>query len=364
MGVKDKAVRNWAANKWGASWLSQEWNRPGGKFWMIAMVVVAVSALVAIFWLLSPQGSNPSSGATTVSAKESESTPAKTSTCSPEFTQVELNRSNYEVDPRYEKEVRPILMDNNLNPKEKATKIKQVELKLAGTNAETLAAWVISSPVLDYDSKSLNWRQLVEGGKIVNGGCLSEKGKQVWSEFKGSISASLTAGPGQSNGTETNSGIENSTYVQAEVSGVSVDRTAVVYTFANGSTWKKLVVCGNPLYDKPHPELPKGKTVNPPPKEEPPVVLEHKRIGEAPQNQGNLPLTQHPNPLSRQDQHYQAQQPNNPPAVYTAPTKPAPTPPSGAGNPTPVTDPGPGPATSVEPNPTPIDTDPVPPPNW
>ena len=362
MGVKDKAVRNWAANKWGASWLSQEWNRPGGKFWMIAMVAIAILSLVAIIWLLSSQGSNPSSGATTVSAKESESTPAKTSTCSPEFTQVELNRSNYEVDPRYEKEVRPILMDNNLNPKEKATKIKQVELKLAGTNAETLAAWVISSPVLDYDNKNLNWHQLVEGGKIVNGGCLSEKGKQVWSEFKGSISASLTAGPGQSNGTETNSGIENSTYVQAEVSGVSVDRTAVVYTFADGSTWKKLVVCGNPLYDKPHPELPKGKTVNPPPKEEPPT-LEPKRIEEAPQRQGNLPVQQMPNPLPRQPEHYQPTKPVNPPQTYVPPTKPAPAPPSGPSAPKPA-QPAPGPATPVEPNPTPITEDPEPGPGW
>ncbi len=335
------------------------WRKRWSKRWIIAAVLIVLFAgWMIIFKPFSSKGSTPN-GETAVSAKESES---KASTCSPEFTQVALNRSGYQADPRYEGEIRPILINTSLSAEEKAAKIREVDLKLAGTNAQTLAAWVISLPALPYDNDSLNWRQLVEGGKIVDGGCLSEKGKQVWAEFKGALYASRSTGPGLATGNETNSGIENDVYGQAHTSGVDGDRSAVLYTFTDGTTWKRLIICGNPLFDTPPPKLPKVKTVNPP-KEEPPEKLEEKYVEETPQRQGNMPSDYKPNPLERLPEHVQPTKPNNPPATYTQPAQPTPTVPSTPNAPKPA-DPAPGPAPSVEPNPTPIVDDPAPGPDW
>lgn len=334
-------------------WFRTELNRPGAKgaLLFVGALLLLIVAVIAIGALTEPKGASQNNDPS-VSAKGTSSKPSKESEgCDPRFVQVELNRSGYEADPRYEKTIRPIINDTSLSKEAKAKKIKEAELKLAGSNAETLAAWVISMGLYD----SLDWKTLVNEGKIVNGGCLSDKGVQVWSEYKGAITASTDVTSGLANGTETNSGIENATYVQAETSGINVDRTAVIYTLADGSKWKKLVICGNPLYDNPPQHLPKGKTVNPePPKPPEPPKLQPKNPSLDPYAQGKAPIgggyNQDPGPGVYIPPQNMVQPPAaprvNPPAP--APAPPAQSNPSPGGGSKPIPDPTPPPKAEPE----------------
>ena len=252
------------------------------------------------------------------------------------FEQVFIDRAaTAKVDPRYEGEVRPIITNAGLTDQQKMDAIIDVELKLAASNAQTLAFWAYGAGL--YEDPN-DWPELVEGGKIEGGECLTDKGKMLWSKYEGAITAKgVTLAVSEANPNSTNTGINGDTAVIDIQTGISGDMMTIVITFADGSQMKKMVRCGNLELPGVPPGIPPGKTDNP-----------EKNPALDPSQTGNLPVQQQPNPLPARPDHYQPNEPVNPPSVYVPPAGPPPTVPG------PVTPPGGGPtvpAPTQEPTP-------------
>lgn len=183
-------------------------------------------------------------------------------TCEPQFKQVAVDRAKgSKVDPRFDGLTRPIIKNKSLSAEEKSKALRDVDLKLAASNAQTLAFWAYALKL--YDDPN-NWKPLVEGGEIKEGACLSTKGQVLFAKYEGAVSAQgvdYSAAEAPQSG--VNSGINGDTAVVDGNVGVGGDRTSVVITLANGSKMMRLVRCGNIVFPK-TPGLPKGPTDNPP----------------------------------------------------------------------------------------------------
>lgn len=181
--------------------------------------------------------------------------------CAEEHTQVALDRSNYKVDPRGEKLLEQVLA-KKVTPKEAQEKF----LYFAGTNAQTLAVNAWNQGI--YANRN-DWRSLVVGEKIVDGGCLSEKGKVVFESLKTSYDKSTEFEFGTASDTDTNSGINGDQFVVASEAGIGGNRKTVTWTTATGRKVSTMIRCLNIHFaGKPPAGIPKGKTDNPEP--EPP----------------------------------------------------------------------------------------------
>ena len=178
------------------------------------------------------------------------------------FEQVFIDRAaTAKVDPRYEGEVRPIITNAGLTDQQKMDAIIDVELKLAASNAQTLAFWAYGAGL--YEDPN-DWPELVEGGKIEGGECLTDKGKMLWSKYEGAITAKgVTLAVSEANPNSTNTGINGDTAVIDIQTGISGDMMTIVITFADGSQMKKMVRCGNLELPGVPPGIPPGKTDNP-----------------------------------------------------------------------------------------------------
>jgi hypothetical protein len=244
------------------------------------LVVVAACLMVALFvviavppfvgWFIN--NFNGDDASASIAKPAATSTPSPTPTaddCAPEYVQVEVDRQGTaKVDPRYEERIRPIVNDSLLSPDEMADAIRQVEIELSGSNAQTLATWAQGAGLYADPNK---WPELVEDGKIINGACLNEAGKMLHAAYKGSITANgTTVEVGQAPANGTNSGINGDTTVVNESSGLRGDLTAVIFTFADGSKLIKLIRCGNVIWIIAPAVLPPGRTDNPPPPNNPP----------------------------------------------------------------------------------------------
>ncbi len=182
-----------------------------------------------------------------------------------QYIQVALDRSNYMVDPRYQPAVEDVINNNALTPEQKIKGIKNVEIKLAASNAQTLAALAHSVGLHDNAS---NYKGLVEGGVIVDGACLSEEGKDLLAQYKGAIFAKgVTLEVGEASPEDTNSGINGEVFVVASEPGIVGDRRAIILTLSDGTKVIKMIRCMNFVYPggMVPPNTPKGQTDNPPP---------------------------------------------------------------------------------------------------
>ena len=178
------------------------------------------------------------------------------------FEQVFIDRAaTAKVDPRYEGEVRPIITNASLTDEQKFDAVIDVELKLSASNAQTLAFWAFGAGL--YEDPN-DWPELVEGGVIKGGECLTEKGKMLWAEYKGAITGKgVTLAVSEANTNSTNTGINGDTAVVDIQAGISGDMMTIVITFADGSQLKKMVRCGNLELPGAPPGIPPGKTDNP-----------------------------------------------------------------------------------------------------
>jgi len=178
------------------------------------------------------------------------------------FEQVFIDRAaTAKVDPRYEGEVRPIITNASLTEEQKFDAIIDVELKLSASNAQTLAFWAYGAGLLDNPN---NWKDLVEGGKIEGGECLTDKGKMLWAEYKGAITGKgVSLAVSEANPNSTNTGVNGEQAVVDIQTGISGDMMTIVITFADGSQMKKLVRCGNLELPSAPPGIPPGTTDNP-----------------------------------------------------------------------------------------------------
>lgn len=190
-------------------------------------------------------------------------TPSPTATdCPAEFVQVAIDRTETtQVDPRYGQKVAEIRAQN-LSPDEFKAAIDNLELELAGTNGQTLAALAASAGLYD---PSNDWRELVEGGVVVDGGCLTQEGQELYAMFKGAITATGTkVEVVEAPQNMTNSGIRNGdTYVVATIPGIVGPNETVRYTFVDGTVVYHVVVCMNPLWIAPPPGVPTEPNITP-----------------------------------------------------------------------------------------------------
>ncbi len=240
------------------------WKRP--KVWFVIVAAVLAVALV-LTWAFSVLGGislgGASANASEKGAKPTSSaspSPTATSDCPAEFQQIKLDRSNHRVDPRYEGEVRPLITQLTSKQIDQATfdkKIAEVELKLGGTNAQTLA---ISAFGAGLYKDSNDWKPLVEGD------CLSEAGRNLYYEYKGALNAKGTSMEvDQADPVQTiNSGVNGDQWGQADTQGVSGDLTIIRIKFADGSVAEYLVRCKNLIFLR-WISVPKVPTDNPPP---------------------------------------------------------------------------------------------------
>ncbi len=187
-------------------------------------------------------------------------------TCETQFKQEVIDRSaTAKTDPRYQARIQPIIDDTSLTSEEREGAIRAVELDLAATNAQTLAFSAMGAGL--YEDAN-DWPELVEGGKIVEGACLNEKGRMLYSKYEGALTAkgvTVEVKPLENPESAINTGINGETAVIEGTPGVQGDLMAVIITFPDGSKLIKLVRCGNVIFYTFVPALPPGKTDNPPP---------------------------------------------------------------------------------------------------
>ena len=172
-----------------------------------------------------------------------------------------VDHSDGKVDPRFSSSMEPILAQN-LNAADFKEATNKVLLELAGTNAQTLAIWANGLGLFDDPNA---WQPLVDGGTIVDGGCLSLEGQKLYYQYEGAINASGSAveqtelPPGM-----TNSGVVNGQYVVADSPGIDGDTRAIKITLSDGSVMWIMVRCGNIPWWTPPPSLGKDWSLSVP----------------------------------------------------------------------------------------------------
>lgn len=178
------------------------------------------------------------------------------------FDQVYIDRSaTSKVEPRYDGEIRPIIADASLTAEQKVEAIKAVDLKLAASNMQTLAAWAKGLGL--YDAPNA-WPELVEGGKIVDGACPTEAGKMLFMKYEVAYELKgITLEVGTAPSNLTNTAINGDTNMADSIPGIYGDTTAVIMTLPDGSKFIRLVRCGNVVYPGPPSNVPPGITDNP-----------------------------------------------------------------------------------------------------
>lgn len=261
------------------------------------------------------------------------------------FVQVFVDRANSsQIEPRYDAKVRPIINNAALSAEQKVEAIQTAEFELAGSNAITLASWAHGAGLY----KNANaWPELVEGGKIVDGACLTQKGMALFWKYEGAVLASSLE-VSQASPDAINSGSDGTTIVVDANPGIGGDLTSIKIILPDGSIFEKLVRCGNMAFPG-RPNLPPGKTDN------------QKNPAEDPFPNGKANTGGGPNADRGPGAQLQVTQPGS--APYVAPAAPAPTVPTPApGNPTPVPTLDPAPAPTKEPE-APVLDGPTPPPS-
>ena len=121
---------------------------------------------------------------------------------------------------------------------------------------------------LDFVSEQLFHKSIDETSLVV-GDCLSTEGQSLYAETKGALMASGVK-KGKASADSYNTGMEDGQAVVAKDRGISGNRSATVYTLADGTELVVMDRCGNIALPSPPDNLPPGKTDNPPPTDDTP----------------------------------------------------------------------------------------------
>lgn len=201
---------------------------------------------------------------------------------------------------------------------------------------------------LDFFAEQL-FHKSIDETSLFNGDCLSADGQSLHAEVKGALMAS-GAKKGKASADSYNTGMEGGKAVVANDRGINGNRSATVYTLADGTELVVMDRCGNIALPSPPDNLPPGKTDNPkPPKKHTPkpkcveipgngvADCNPKDPSKEPAQRGNVPdQVKGTNPPPKEE-HKQPTKPADPPSTYKPPAAPKPSKPPKGSTPAPET---------------------------
>lgn len=235
--------------------------------WAIGIVFVLVVILaVALTGLMNGFNGKDALASLTTATPTPSATPTPTSTptadnCTPEFTQVALNRQgSAKVNPNFDAEVNAAIASGIADP------LRATVLVNSGHDGLSLGIYAHQVGLLGNDQTQ--WPSFVEGN------CLSEAGKRLYDKLDGAYHLQgVTFAVGEAPATGNNSGVNaDGTYGVDASSGIGGDRKAIEITLPDGSKTWIMFRCGNPVFTA-RPNLPTVPTDNPPPVVTPPTVV-------------------------------------------------------------------------------------------
>lgn len=208
-------------------------------------LVLAIGVAGALLGLSSlPSNGNGAKAADTPSATSTPSPSTKApNTCAKQFVQVPNANNNNRVDANFAQEyAKATAAANNLTDGQKA-----VLLKDSANNGQRLAIWARAFGILGDRNVHVT---PADYAPLIAGKCLSEKGQQLWYEFKGLLTASKTT-EADVPANYTNSGVDNGTFGVSATAGIGGDRKAIEITLPNGQVVWIMIRCGNVAYASP-----------------------------------------------------------------------------------------------------------------
>ncbi|HYG83501.1 MAG TPA: hypothetical protein VD907_01340 [Verrucomicrobiae bacterium] len=224
---------------------------------------------------------------------------------------------------------------------------KQKLLDAATTNPVFVSGYAFERGIRGY----------IDANTLVKDGCWTPEGYKLSLEVIGIIKSG-TAQYGNADPGRRNSGSQDGKLVVSETAGLNGDLKSVRIYYPDGSFTEVLVRCSNFLFEGDVPEIPRGKTDNPPtptgqtpqppnPQQPecppgtvgtPPNCVAPKNSAQQPENRGNIPPQVQPGGQKQtaSPTHAQPVEPPNPPPTYNSPAPPAPPAPSPRPTPPPV----------------------------
>lgn len=208
-------------------------------------LVLAIGVAGALLGLSSlPSNGSGAKAADTPSATSTPSPSTKApNTCAKQFVQVPNANNNNRVDDNFAQEyAKATAAANNLSDGQKAALLTN-----SANNGQRLAIWARAFGILGDRNVHVT---PADYAPLIAGKCLSEKGQQLWYEFKGLLTASKTT-EADVPANYTNSGVDNGTFGVSATAGIGGDRKAIEITLPNGQVVWIMIRCGNVAYASP-----------------------------------------------------------------------------------------------------------------